>query len=198
MPTESSGSALPPDVPPGDIALGPADGTLRLRTSREGIAARAGHDLLLAATAWRGRVHVPAGPAEGLHLEVEVDLRSLEVLEGTGGVKPLSAADRAEIQKAMHKTLGTDHHPLATFRSSAISITGDEAAVLGELFLAGRSHPLELDVRRNADGSLRGTTRVVQTTWGIKPYSGLFGTLKVRDAVDVEVEVRLPGTTSMR
>ena len=34
----------------------------------------------------------------------------------------------------------------------------------------------------------RATGTVVQSAYGIKPYTGFFGALKVRDAVDFEVE----------
>ena len=35
------------------------------------------------------------------------------------------------------------------------------------------------------------TTTVVQSAHGIKPYTGFFGALRVRDAVDVDVDVDL-------
>jgi hypothetical protein len=37
-----------------------------------------------------------------------------------------------------------------------------------------------------------GAAVVRQTEWGIKPYSALFGALKVADEVHVEVDVALP------
>ncbi len=175
-------------------------GWLRLRTYREGLAAKAGHDLLLEAAEWRGRLHIPepAGAASAVDgavdagVEVEVDLRRLEVLEGTGGVKPLSEGDKADIRKAMRKPLRTDDSPIATFRSSTVTFEGEEGTVVGELSLAGQTHPIELHVRLGTERTIRGTTQVVQTLWGIKPYTGFLGALRVRDAVDVEFEVRLP------
>jgi polyisoprenoid-binding protein YceI len=64
--------------------------------------------------------------------------------------------------------------------------------VEGELTLAGQTHPLRLRVRRQDDATVAGATSVVQTQWGIKPYSGLFGALKLRDTVEVEFTVALP------
>jgi hypothetical protein len=184
-------------IPSGGFDIGPTNARLRLRTYRQGLAAKAGHDLLLEAAEWHGHVRMPgssgADAQVSAHLEVEVDLRRLEVLEGTGGVKPLSQADRNEIRKQMQKPLRTDVQPLATFRSSSVRIEGDHATVAGELSLAGQSHPVELDVRREADGRIVGGTQVVQTHWGIKPYTGFFGALKLRDAVDIEFEVHAPG-----
>jgi hypothetical protein len=43
------------------------------------------------------------------------------------------------------------------------------------------------------DGHVRGSAVVKQTDWGIKPYSALFGTLKVADEVEVAVETRPHG-----
>ena len=43
-----------------------------------------------------------------------------------------------------------------------------------------------------ADGGLlTGNATVTQSDWGIKPYSGLFGTLKVVDEVEITVDADL-------
>ena len=42
-----------------------------------------------------------------------------------------------------------------------------------------------------ADGAITGGVTIKQSDWGMKPYSALFGTLKVLDEVEVEVEARL-------
>ena len=202
-------------LPSGDLDIGPSNGHLRLRTYRQGLAAKAGHDLVLEAAEWHGRVHLPSGAggsasvepdvapvvaadvaaevAVEVAVEAEVDLRRLEVREGTGGVKPLSDKDKADIAKAMQQQLRVDAHPVATFRTSSVRIEGDRATVEGELSIAGQSHPVELHVRREADGTISAAAQIVQSAWGIKPYTGFFGALKLRDAVDVDVVLHLPG-----
>ena len=190
-------------LPSGDLDIGPSNGHLRLRTYRQGLAAKAGHDLVLEAAKWHGRVHLPsdAGGSASVEAEVgadvevvaEVDLRRLEVREGTGGVKPLSDKDKADIEKAMKQQLRVDVQPVATFRSSGVRIDGDRAILEGELSIAGQSHPVELHVRREADGTISAAAQIVQSAWGIKPYTGFFGALKLRDAVDVDVVLHLPG-----
>jgi hypothetical protein len=47
-----------------------------------------------------------------------------------------------------------------------------------------------------APGRYRGTATVVQSTFGLKPYVGFFGALKLKDEVGVEVEVTLPSPES--
>ena len=62
----------------------------------------------------------------------------------------------------------------------------------GELTLVGKTAPLAFDVAVGADGALSGSAVVKQSDWGIKPYSALFGALKVADEVEVVARRRLP------
>ena len=66
--------------------------------------------------------------------------------------------------------------------------------VSGELELVGRRHPVTFELT-GADGRVTGNTTLTQSDWGIKPYSALFGTLKVLDDVAVEVDAQLPEPT---
>src|SRR6478672_2871167 len=47
-------------IPEGTYTLGPDDGTLVVRTTRTGVAAKAGHDLLIEVTAWQATLEVAA------------------------------------------------------------------------------------------------------------------------------------------
>ena len=42
------------------------------------------------------------------------------------------------------------------------------------------------------DGSLKASAVIKQSDWGIKPYSALFGALKVADEVDVALDAQAP------
>jgi polyisoprenoid-binding protein YceI len=179
-------------VAAGEYEIGPPTGRLLVRTFRQGVAAKAGHDLLIEVAGWEGRVTVPADSAAQPAVSVRVDLGTLQVLEGTGGVKPLSEGDKKQIRETMHKVLQVDRDRYATFTSTGAEVQGDSAVVEGDLALFGQTHPLRLDVRQRDDGTVAGTASVVQTQWGIKPYTGFFGALKLRDAVDIEFTVALP------
>jgi polyisoprenoid-binding protein YceI len=179
-------------LPAGEYGIGPRTGRLLLRTFRQGMAARAGHDLVIEATGWEGHVTLPADPASGPTVSVRVDLGALEIAEATGGVKPIGDGDRRQIRRTMHRTLQVDRHRYASFVSTDVEIHGTSAVVEGELTLVGRTHPLRLDVRQQDDATVVGTASVVQSRWGIKPYTGFFGALGLRDAVDVECTAALP------
>jgi polyisoprenoid-binding protein YceI len=181
--------------------LGPESGRLTLRTYRSGLAAQAGHDLTIDVTRWSGELGQPApdGQAPG-HLAVTIDLTSLDIREGRGGIKPLSDRDRRDITASARKQLDAGRYPEASY--VATSFAPDDAgggAIDGTLTLHGRSRPLRLQVSKTGDGQYRATATVVQSQFGIKPYSGMFGALKLRDEVELEITVdlsRSPGAAS--
>jgi polyisoprenoid-binding protein YceI len=174
--------------------LGTEYGRISLTTLRDGLAAQAGHDLTMEPERWSGEL-VIGDDLTPTSLDVRVDLGSLAVREGSGGLKPLTDKDRREIAVTARKVLRTDRHPEATFSATAFqSATGGGGVITGTLTLAGRSRPLRLDVSQLGPDRYRATTSIVQSDFGVKPYSGFLGALKVRDAVSVQVEVSLPDT----
>lgn len=175
----------------GNFRLGPDTGRVVIKTSRAGLAARAGHDLTIEVTRWSARVEVPAGEDGGqaaARVSAELDLGSLEVREGTGGAMPLTDRDRREIKKTMGGILGGG---TASFTSSTIIPAGSGGAIEGTVTLNGKSRPARLQVTDSGSGRYRGSVTLAQTGFGIKPYTGFFGALKLKDEVVVEVEVDL-------
>jgi len=181
----------------GTYELGPADGQVLVRTGREGLAARAGHDLAIEITRWSVRATVPGAGSGGVAaatLTAELDLTSLAVRQGTGGAKPLTDRDRRDIQNTARKILGQAAE--ASFASSRVipspADSGAPAGVIeGTLTLRGTSRPLRLQVTSPGPGHFRGSATVRQTDFGITPYSGFLGALKLRDEVAVEFDIRL-------
>ncbi len=166
--------------------LGPADGRLWVRTKKAGAAAMAGHNLLIEVTAWEATLDVgdDGAPAK---IELSADSRSMKVLEGTGGVAKLDDDDKAGIAQ----TINDEVLKGATIAFSSTEIGGD-GRVQGDLELAGRHHPVAFELAAGDDGRLSASVTIRQSDWGIKPYSALFGTLKVIDEVTVEVSAELP------
>ena len=78
------------------------------------------------------------------------------------------------------------------FHSTAVqtSADGGRMNVSGELELAGRRAPISFELSVDG-GRLTGTATVKQSDWGMKPYSALFGTLKVLDDVQVAIDAEL-------
>jgi polyisoprenoid-binding protein YceI len=176
----------------GTYRVGPQSGRLLVKTSRTGLGARAGHDLTIEATGWEGAVAVNTAEPAQSSVSVDVEVDSLEVREGTGGVKPLTDSDRADIQRIIReKILRTAQHPVIMFRSTRVGGSPESFAADGDLTIMGATHPVTVRGTVSADGRVRGTATVVQTQWGIKPYSALLGALKVADEVLIEVDAML-------
>ncbi|MBO0840390.1 MAG: YceI family protein [Sciscionella sp.] len=174
----------------GSYEIGPDNGSLKLRTSRQGLGSPVGHDLTIEVADWSGMVTVSDQPAGG-GITVTAKTGSLRVLEGTGGVKPLSEHDKREIVGHAGKVLNVDGFPDATFTSSSVTVNGDAATVDGTLTLVGVDRPLRLRIRDLGDGRYQATGTVVQTEYRIKPFRAFLGALKVADEVEVEADVRL-------
>jgi polyisoprenoid-binding protein YceI len=176
----------------GTYPVGPAVGRLLVHTGRTGLGSRAGHDLTIGALAWSGTVVVNAGDTARSSVSIDVDVASLHVVSGSGGVKPLTGSDRADIERIMcDKILDAARHPTITFRSTRVSGTSESFTVDGDLTITDTSRPITATGNADAGGRVRATATVPQSRWGIKPYSAFFGALKVADEVMIEVEVQL-------
>lgn len=160
-----------------------------MHTYREGMAQKVGHDLIIDVGQWQATVTVGEDGAPGA-ITLEVDPRSLQVLEGRHGVKPLTDKDRAEIRSNIDEKV-LRGQPIS-FRSSTVRLDGGRLRVDGQLTIAGQQRPASFELDIAEDGTLSGTLAIVQSEWGIKPYRALMGALKVRDAVEVVVEAKLP------
>jgi polyisoprenoid-binding protein YceI len=165
------------------MKLGPDNATLHVHTYREGVAAKVGHDLVIEVTRWEATV-------EGDSVELTADPRSLEVREGHRGVKPLTDKDRDEIRRNIDEKVL--HGNPIEFRSSAVRRDGGKLTVEGELTMGGNTRPLSARLDVDGQGRATGTIPLTQSDWGVKPYRGLMGALKVRD--DVEIVIDAPAT----
>ena len=175
----------------GSYRLGPESGTLSVRTTRTGAAAKAGHNLLIHVTAWQATLEVGEDPAQAT-IALDADATSLHVQEGTGGMQALGDDDKASIRE----TIDDDvlRRQAIQFSSTAVrAAAGGALSVEGELTLAGKTAPIAFDLTIGDDGRLGGSVVVKQTDWGITPYSTLFGALKVVDEVEVAIDAELPG-----
>jgi polyisoprenoid-binding protein YceI len=164
---------------------GPDNASLRIRTGRTGGAAKAGHDLLIEVESWQATLDREAQPA----LTLTADSRSLRVLEGTGGLKSLSENDKADIKKTIDKEVLKGGQ--IEFRSTEVTEgAGGSLSVRGELSLGGKQAPVAFELATGEDGCVTGSATVTQSAHGMKPYSALFGALKVADEVRIEIETR--------
>jgi len=175
----------------GAHTLGPENATLYVKTGRNGAAAKAGHDLVIEVTSWRATLELGADPAQAT-IALHADAGSLQVREGTGGMQSLGDDDKAGIRQTIADEVLKDG--TIEFRSTEVhsAAGGGQISVRGELELVGDTHPIEFDLLISPEGKLSASTVLKQTDWGIKPYSTLFGALKVADEVEVSLDAGPP------
>jgi polyisoprenoid-binding protein YceI len=174
----------------GTHRLGPDNSTLSVRTGRGGAAAKAGHDLVIAVTSWEAMLEVGEDP-DATSIGLTADAGSLRVQKGTGGMQALGDDDKANIRQTIDDEVLKRQD--IVFRSTSVqpAADGSRLSVQGDLTLAGTTQPIAFDLVTGEDGTLAATAVVTQTRWGIKPYSALFGALKVLDDVEVALDGHL-------
>jgi polyisoprenoid-binding protein YceI len=179
----------------GTYALGPDSATLTVRTGKRGAAAMAGHNLQITVSSWSARFELAEDPAAS-KLSLTADSRSLKVIAGAGGAQALGGDDKLSIQQSIDDDVlkGGPISFESTMIHSAAAHGGaeEDLHVHGDLNLLGHTGPLEFTLQVDGAGHLTGGATVVQTKFGIKPFSILFGTLKVADEVEVSIDGMLP------
>ena len=173
----------------GRHSVGRDDGTLQVRTYREGLARKVGHDLIIDVGQWEAAAEVREDGTLSA-VQLDADPRSLQVRDGLHGVKPLTDEDRGDIRKTINEEV-LGGRPIV-FRSTDVEPGNGALTVRGELELAGARRPASFELTAAADGRVRGTLPVTQSEWGIKPYRGMMGALKVRDTIEVILDVPIP------
>lgn len=166
--------------------LDASDGELIVRTGVTGRAARMGHRLTIAMRQWQATVKWADSKPTSAELTVEVD--SLEVLRGEGGVKGLSGPEKALVRSNALRALDAGRFPRICFDAETIQKTDSGYRLVGTLQIHGKTHDREIDVQTDDLGdtwrlSSRATVR--QSDFGVKPYSLLMGSVKVADVVTV-------------
>jgi len=164
-------------IPEGSHTVGPSNGSLKIKTGKEGAAAKMGHNLTFEVKSWEATVEGGDSPS----IKLTADPSSLEVVSGEGGAKPLGDKDKKDIKKTVDgKVLGSSQ---ITFTSSEVS----DSQAKGDLSIAGSSSDVTIPISVSGD-KISGSTTLNQKDFGIKPFSTMMGALKVTDQVTIEFE----------
>ncbi|MFN8129671.1 MAG: YceI family protein [Candidatus Nanopelagicales bacterium] len=168
------------------MELGPDQGTVKVRTGVAGSASRMGHRLVLNVEDWSAQVEVTDGVV--VSVQFRADLETLHVESGRGGVTPLTVVDKQVIRRNAAKVLDVGTYPEVTFSSTEIEVTEDTVTVTGDLTIHDVTLPLTAELTRDGD-HVTGSIPVVQSDFGIRPYSAMLGQLKVLDEVTVDLDI---------
>lgn len=153
-------------------------------TYKEGLLASIAHDLEIRVE--RFSLDIDEAP---LAVRARFDGTSLKVI----GAQPhsLSEADKHKIEQSIaDEVLHVGEHPAIIFASSRVTPEGDGFRIAGEITLHGRTRPLTfLAVPAPEGDRMVATVPLHQPDFGIKPYSAMLGTLKIKPGITVRASV---------
>jgi polyisoprenoid-binding protein YceI len=159
--------------------------TITIHVGKAGLLSMAAHDHWISAPIASGVIDESGAP------RVAFTVKSASMM-----VKPdpkVDAKSQDQVQKNMEEmTIETAKYPEISFRStSVVKAAEGQFKVEGTLNLHGISKPVSLNVKREGE-SYTGHTAIKQTNFGIKPISAVGGTVKIKDAVDIDFVI-FPG-----
>jgi polyisoprenoid-binding protein YceI len=210
-------SATPPAAPASDVptdtrpspavlaeaaryTVDPARSWLRIRVYRAGPMASMGHSHIVSTDALDGELyrHPELARSWGRFgfavTSLVVDDPELRSAAGPEFDTELTAEDIAATRGNMlgEAVLDAEAHPRVTIEVLGLDGTPPAVSATLAVTLRGRTReevvPVELV---EAGGRLRiaGSAKIVQSRYGIEPFSAMLGALRVRDALDVSFDV---------
>jgi YceI-like domain len=158
-------------------------------TYKEGLLSPLAHNLKIRVT----KFAIEADAATRV-IKARFDARSLRVVCAMQDGEELSAglttANKREIEgNIVRDVLDASEYPDIRFVSSAVEEKGDAYAVKGKLALHGHERQVRVQVRKDGQRYVA-EARLHQPDFGIRPYTALFGTLKVQ--ADVMIRIVVP------
>jgi hypothetical protein len=166
----------------------PSSAECLVLTFKEGLLSAVAHDLQIRV----GRFDIDVDD-ETHAITARFEAGSLTVVtamhDGAPRPEALSEADKRKIEQNIQAdVLDVRAHPDILFRSTEVSAEGEGYRVRGDLTLHGRTRSIAFSVGKKGD-RLVAEVPIHQPDFGIKPYSAMLGTLKVKADVTVRCSV---------
>lgn len=158
-------------------------------TFKEGLLSKIAHDLKIRVT----RFSLDIDDATRA-ITAELDARSLRVVnavkDGHDDPHGLSEADKNKIAgQIVDDVLHASQHPVVRFASTAVTpVDGGGYDIAGNLTLHGVTRPISTRTRLE-NGRQVAEILIHQPDYGIKPFTAMMGTLKVKPGVRVRCSV---------
>ena len=180
----------------GNYILTANSSKLFIYTYKEGFLSAIAHDLLIDVTHFNVNLNIPPAGFDAASVQAEIQANSLKVIcamkDGLRQNETLKEKDKTDIEEATSKdVLHPAKYPTISFRSTCIQGKNDVYHVKGDLTLHGVIHPIEFDAKTTHGKDLKGKVTLSQKDYGIKPYKALFGTLRVKNEVEIVFDLSL-------
>lgn len=191
MTTEATEAAAQPAVVQYSLVAG--ESAFTVQAFAEGLFSAFGHDPVIAIRNFSGKLQFEPGTFASASLQVSIDVNSLAI---AGEVKD---KDRVDIERTMREqVLEVQRYQEITFTSNNISMSrlGEgryRARIIGDLTMHGATQKnlwisAETTVK---DDALRakGDFSLKQTDFGIKPFSAVGGTIKLKNELKFTFDI---------
>jgi polyisoprenoid-binding protein YceI len=192
-------AAAPPHAAAREYAVDADASQVRLRVLRAGPFAALAHDHILIAKGLAGRISFNPAALSSATGQLSVPVAFLEVddpkeraQEGFAG--ELSESNRASIRENM---LAADQLDVAEFPRITLAVERVEGGLPSprlyvRVKIRDREQTLNVPATISADSGtlvVSGETELLQSAFGIAPYSSLFGAIAVQDAVRIMFQI---------
>ena len=175
-------------------------GNLEMDVYKEGFLKAFGHEHLIAAKEFSGRVIFDAQRVESSSVTLRVAAKSLTVTDPDASEK-----DRGEVQTAMQgdKVLDTAKFPEIVFASTGVTKAekkGETWSIVlsGSLKLHGVQKNLSLPLKLRVQGEkliAEGEVALLQSEYGITPIKVGGGSVRVKDKLRIRFEIHAQAST---
>ncbi|MFN0122204.1 MAG: YceI family protein [Blastocatellia bacterium] len=171
----------------------PAQSRITLTLTQEGMIRVRYPRHLVAVKSFSGTINAPGDDESKAVVDVQAEAKSLVNID-----EKMSDFERRDFQKILHgNVLESERHPALRFRSVSITDfrTSGETQTLtlhGDLTLHGATRRVSFPVsltRKNEQLRASGETRIRQTDFGMTPYSGALGSIKIGNEIKVSFEI---------
>jgi polyisoprenoid-binding protein YceI len=172
-----------------------------LRVYRAGRLAKLGHNHVITSATETGYAWTGGAPATS-GLEVRVAVADLVVDDPAAraaageefpGTLPDAAREGTRRNMLRPEVLDGERYPEIVVRADALGGTWEQAIVPARVTLKDRTRPIDvpLAIARESDAIVaRGAFSILQSDFGITPFSVGGGAIQVADAVEVSFEIR--------
>lgn len=163
------------------------DGELLILTGVTGRAAKMGHRLTMAMQSWQASVQWNDGVPT--HAELTVDVDSLHVVKGEGGLTPLGGPEKGVARSNALKSLDAKKFPQIRYTADDIVKTATGYRMNGTVQIHGTTRPQVVEVAVDDNGETRvlsAQVKITQTDFGVKLISLFMGSMKVADEVTID------------
>jgi polyisoprenoid-binding protein YceI len=181
-------------------AISPAQSELLVFVHKDGIAARLAHNHIIYASIFDGTLTFDPVNHKKTRIKVTLQTQSLVadspvLIKKYGVDNDASLSDRGEIEKTMkgRLQLDVDRFPTISF-SGRLSkpIVNGQSEIVGKITIHGKTRVVRAAATiDDAPSFVRGTARVPLklTDFGITPYSAFLGAIKIKNDVELMVDV---------